>query len=152
MDLFLHCTFLSQTASRDPRVGERIESSQSPITFPVGKALTGRVVNALGQPIDGKGPLVDDEESSSTELMQVPLLQATPIPLNARAVVTKPFHTGVKAVDIMHPTAYGNRLAVIGSRGTGKSTLATSIITNQVQWKTLTNTILLETVIIVHQN
>src|SRR5450755_1070983 len=91
-------------------------------TVPVGDALLGRVVNALGEPIDGKGPI----NSSESRRMEV---QAPGIV--GRQPVTEPLQTGIKAIDAMTPIGRGQRELIIGDRKTGKTTVAIDTILNQ---------------------
>jgi F-type H+/Na+-transporting ATPase subunit alpha len=91
-------------------------------TVPVGDALLGRVVNALGEPIDGKGPI----NSSETRRMEV---QAPGIV--GRQPVSEPMQTGIKAIDAMTPIGRGQRELIIGDRKTGKTTVAIDTIINQ---------------------
>ena len=91
-------------------------------TVPVGDALLGRVVNALGEPIDGKGPI----KSTESRRMEV---QAPGIV--GRQPVTEPMQTGIKAIDAMTPIGRGQRELIIGDRKTGKTTVAVDTIINQ---------------------
>ena len=91
-------------------------------TVPVGDALLGRVVNALGEPIDGKGPV----NSTETRRMEV---QAPGIV--GRQPVSEPLQTGIKAIDAMTPIGRGQRELIIGDRKTGKTTVAIDTIINQ---------------------
>jgi F-type H+-transporting ATPase subunit alpha len=92
------------------------------LSMPVGDALLGRVVNALGVPIDGKGPLVN----AKTRRMEV---QAPGI--IGRQPVSEPLQTGIKAIDAMTPIGRGQRELIIGDRKTGKTTVAVDTILNQ---------------------
>jgi F-type H+-transporting ATPase subunit alpha len=92
------------------------------LSMPVGDALLGRVVNALGVPIDGKGPLVNP----STRRMEI---QAPGI--IGRQPVSEPLQTGIKAIDAMTPIGRGQRELIIGDRKTGKTTVAVDTILNQ---------------------
>jgi F-type H+-transporting ATPase subunit alpha len=92
------------------------------LSMPVGDALLGRVVNALGEPIDGKGPLVNP----SQRRMEV---QAPGI--IGRQPVSQPLQTGIKAIDAMTPIGRGQRELIIGDRKTGKTTVAIDTILNQ---------------------
>ena len=92
------------------------------LSMPVGDALLGRVVSALGEPIDGKGPLVNP----STRRMEV---QAPGI--IGRQPVGEPLQTGIKAIDAMTPIGRGQRELIIGDRKTGKTTVAIDTILNQ---------------------
>jgi F-type H+-transporting ATPase subunit alpha len=91
-------------------------------TVPVGDALLGRVVNALGEPIDGKGPI----KTTESRRMEV---QAPGIV--GRQPVTEPLQTGIKAIDAMTPIGRGQRELIIGDRKTGKTTVALDTIINQ---------------------
>jgi F-type H+-transporting ATPase subunit alpha len=91
-------------------------------TVPVGDALLGRVVNALGEPIDGKGPI----NTTETRRMEV---QAPGIV--GRQPVSQPLQTGIKAIDAMTPIGRGQRELIIGDRKTGKTTIAVDTIINQ---------------------
>jgi F-type H+-transporting ATPase subunit alpha len=91
-------------------------------TVPVGDALLGRVVNGLGEPIDGKGPI----NTTETRRMEV---QAPGIV--GRQPVSEPMQTGIKAIDAMTPIGRGQRELIIGDRKTGKTTVAVDTIINQ---------------------
>jgi F-type H+/Na+-transporting ATPase subunit alpha len=91
-------------------------------TVPVGDALLGRVVNALGEPLDGKGPI----NTTETRRMEV---QAPGIV--GRQPVSEPLQTGIKAIDSMTPIGRGQRELIIGDRKTGKTTVAIDTIINQ---------------------
>ena len=92
------------------------------VSVPVGPAMIGRVVNALGRPIDGKGPIEADEyrpiESPAPGILQ-------------RQPVREPLQTGIKAIDSMIPIGRGQRELIIGDRQTGKTTIAADTIINQ---------------------
>ena len=92
------------------------------LSIPVGDELLGRVVNALGQPLDGKG----DVRAASTRRMEV---QAPGI--TGRQPVHEPLQTGIKAIDSMTPIGRGQRELIIGDRKTGKTTVALDTILNQ---------------------
>jgi len=89
---------------------------------PVGKALLGRVVNALGQPVDGRGP-VDTSTRSRIEVKAPGIIQRQP--------VTEPLQTGIKSVDAMIPIGRGQRELILGDRGVGKTAIAVDAIINQ---------------------
>ena len=91
-------------------------------TVPVGDALLGRVVNSLGEPLDGKGPI----QTTETRRMEV---QAPGIV--GRQPVSEPLQTGIKAIDAMTPIGRGQRELIIGDRKTGKTTVAVDTIINQ---------------------
>ena len=102
--------------------GQAVRSTGDILSVPVGDALLGRVVNALGEPIDGKGPLVGAE----TRRMEV---QAPGI--MGRKPVHEPIQTGIKAIDSLIPIGRGQRELIIGDRKTGKTTVALDTILNQ---------------------
>lgn len=102
--------------------GDTVKRTGRIADVPVGEALKGRVVNALGQPIDGKGPIV-------TELSRRIELKAPGI--IARQPVTEPMQTGLKAIDSMIPVGRGQRELIIGDRQTGKTAVALDTIINQ---------------------
>lgn len=102
--------------------GDSVERTREVVSVPVGEALIGRVVDALGQPIDGKGP-VEAKEHRRIE---------SPAPgIIARKSVSVPLQTGIKAIDSMIPIGRGQRELIIGDRQTGKTTIATDTIINQ---------------------
>ncbi|HEY5145491.1 MAG TPA: F0F1 ATP synthase subunit alpha, partial [Polyangiaceae bacterium] len=92
------------------------------LDVPVGEALVGRVVNALGQPIDGKGP-IETPHRRRVELKAPGIL--------ARQPVKEPLQTGIKAIDAMVPIGRGQRELIIGDRQTGKTAVALDTIINQ---------------------
>ena len=92
------------------------------MSVPVGKELVGRVVNPLGQPLDGKGPVKSEQF--------LPLEKKAP-GIVARQPVKEPLQTGLKAIDSMIPIGRGQRELIIGDRQIGKSTLAIDTILNQ---------------------
>ncbi len=104
------------------REGDRVKRTGRVVSVPVGEALLGRVVNALGQPIDGKGPI----ESATYE----PIEHKAPGIIQRKHVST-PLETGIKAIDSMIPIGRGQRELIIGDRQTGKTTLAIDTILNQ---------------------
>jgi F-type H+/Na+-transporting ATPase subunit alpha len=91
-------------------------------TVPVGDGLLGRVVNALGEPIDGKGP-INSTESRRMEVQAPGIVGRQP--------VSQPLQTGIKAIDAMTPIGRGQRELIIGDRKTGKTTIAVDTIINQ---------------------
>ncbi len=102
--------------------GQTVKRTGRVVSVPVGEAMIGRVVNAIGQPIDGKGP-VDTKEYRAVE---------SPAPgIIARQPVKEPLQTGIKAIDSMIPIGRGQRELIIGDRQTGKTTIATDTIINQ---------------------
>jgi F-type H+-transporting ATPase subunit alpha len=104
------------------REGDTVKRTGRIIDVPVGPALVGRVVNALGQPIDGKGP-IDSNLRGRVELKAPGIM--------ARQTVNEPMQTGLKAVDAMIPIGRGQRELIIGDRQTGKTAVATDAIINQ---------------------
>ena len=102
--------------------GQSVKATGRILSVPVGDALLGRVVNALGEPIDGKGPLATTE----TRRMEI---QAPGI--TGRKPVHEPLQTGIKAIDAMTPIGRGQRELIIGDRKTGKTTIAVDTIINQ---------------------
>ena len=102
--------------------GQTVRSTGEILSMPVGDALLGRVVNALGTPIDGKGALV----GTQTRQMEV---QAPGI--MGRQPVHEPMQTGIKAIDSLIPIGRGQRELIIGDRKTGKTTIALDTIMNQ---------------------
>lgn len=102
--------------------GDIVKPTGSVVEVPVGEALIGRVVNALGQPIDGKGPI------RTTETRPI----ESPAPgVLARQSVKEPLQTGLKAIDSMIPIGRGQRELIIGDRQTGKTAIAIDTILNQ---------------------
>ena len=102
--------------------GDMVKRTGRIISVPVGDELLGRVVNALGQPIDGKGPITAKEFS--------PLERLAPGVVD-RLPVREPLQTGLKAIDAMIPIGRGQRELIIGDRQTGKTALAVDTILNQ---------------------
>lgn len=102
--------------------GDIVKPTGSVVEVPVGEAMIGRVVNALGQPIDGKGPIKTSESR--------PIESPAPGVL-ARQSVKEPLQTGLKAIDSMIPIGRGQRELIIGDRQTGKTAIAIDTILNQ---------------------
>jgi F-type H+-transporting ATPase subunit alpha len=102
--------------------GDIVRSTGRVISVPVGDGLVGRVVNALGQPIDGKGPIVTDRSRPVERI-------APGVP--ERQNVNEPVMTGIKAIDAMIPIGRGQRELIIGDRQTGKTAIALDAIINQ---------------------
>ena len=102
--------------------GSTIKRTGKVVSVPVGEGMIGRVVNALGQPIDGKGPI----EASNYRAI------VSPAPgILERQPVKQPLQTGIKAIDSMIPIGRGQRELIIGDRQTGKTVIATDTIINQ---------------------
>jgi F-type H+-transporting ATPase subunit alpha len=104
------------------REGDAVKRTGRIMEVPVGEAMVGRVVNPLGQPIDGKGP-IDTKKSRQMEVIAPGVV--------ARQPVTQPLQTGIKAVDGMIPIGRGQRELIIGDRQTGKTAVAIDAIINQ---------------------
>ncbi|MDO4552673.1 MAG: F0F1 ATP synthase subunit alpha [Bacillota bacterium] len=104
--------------------GDIVKPTGRVVEVPVGDALIGRVVNALGQPIDGKGP-IRTEKTRPVEFLAPGVLQ--------RRSVYQPLQTGIKAIDSMIPIGRGQRELIIGDRQTGKTALAIDTIINQAE-------------------
>jgi len=106
--------------------GATVKRTERIASLKVGEGITGRVVNTLGEPIDGKGPI-------KGETFEMPLERKAPGVI-FREPVTEPLQTGVKAVDAMIPVGRGQRELIIGDRQTGKSTVAIDTIINQKEF------------------
>lgn len=106
----------------DIREGDQVKRTGQIMQVPVGEAMIGRVVNAMGQPVDGKGPIETDQfrpvENQAPGVM-------------ARKSVHEPMQTGIKAIDAMVPIGRGQRELIIGDRQTGKTAIAIDAILNQ---------------------
>jgi F-type H+-transporting ATPase subunit alpha len=102
--------------------GDEVRRTGRVLQVPVGKALLGRVVNSLGQPLDGKGPITTDHYRP-VEFHAPGIVERQP--------VKEPLQSGLKAVDSMIPIGRGQRELIIGDRGTGKSAIAIDAIINQ---------------------
>ncbi len=114
--------FGTDNPDKDIKEGDIVKRTGRIVQMPVGDALIGRVVNALGRPIDGKGPLATDK--------------FRPIEVNApnvveRQPVKQPLETGIKAIDAMTPIGRGQRELIIADRQTGKTAIAVDTIINQ---------------------
>ena len=107
---------------RDIKEGDTVKRTRSIVDVPVGKALLGRVVDALGNPIDGKGPI----ETTERRIADVKAPGIMP-----RKSVHEPMATGLKSVDAMIPVGRGQRELIIGDRQTGKTAIALDTILNQ---------------------
>ncbi len=106
------------------REGDQVKRSGKIMSVPVGEALIGRVVNAIGQPIDDKGPITTDKF--------LPVERIAPGVI-ARQSVTEPMATGIKAIDTMIPIGRGQRELLIGDRQTGKTAVALDTIINSAK-------------------
>jgi F-type H+-transporting ATPase subunit alpha len=102
--------------------GQAVRATGRILSVPVGDGLLGRVVNPLGEPIDGRGPIEASEERR---------LEVQAPGITARQPVGEPLQTGIKAIDAMTPIGRGQRELIIGDRKTGKTTVAIDTIINQ---------------------
>ncbi len=108
--------------TRSIREGDIAKRTGKIVEVPVGKEMLGRVVDPLGQPLDGKGA-IKAEKSLPIERKALGVMQRQP--------VTQPLQTGIKAVDSMIPIGRGQRELIIGDRQTGKTAVAVDAIINQ---------------------
>ncbi len=104
--------------------GDEVKATGKLLQVPVGKGLLGRVVDALGAPLDGKGP-IQSKESYPVEKIAPGIIK--------RQSVTQPLQTGILAIDAMIPIGRGQRELIIGDRSTGKTTVAIDTIINQAR-------------------
>ncbi|HTZ21480.1 MAG TPA: F0F1 ATP synthase subunit alpha [Opitutaceae bacterium] len=104
--------------------GDEVQTTGRLLSVPVGKALLGRVVDALGRPVDGKGP-IDAQEFYPVEKIAPGII--------VRKSVSLPLFTGIMAIDSMIPIGRGQRELIIGDRGTGKTTVVIDTIINQAK-------------------
>jgi F-type H+-transporting ATPase subunit alpha len=104
--------------------GDEVQTTGRLLSVPVGKALLGRVVDALGRPVDGKGP-IDSQEFNPVEKIAPGII--------VRKSVSQPLFTGIMAIDSMIPIGRGQRELIIGDRGTGKTTVVIDTIINQAK-------------------
>jgi F-type H+/Na+-transporting ATPase subunit alpha len=104
--------------------GHEVRATGKLLQVPVGKALLGRVVNTLGEPIDGKGPIVTDV-AYPVEKIAPGIMRRTP--------VSQPVQTGIMAIDAMIPIGRGQRELIIGDRSTGKTTICIDTIISQAR-------------------
>jgi F-type H+-transporting ATPase subunit alpha len=108
---------------RGIKEGDNVKRTQEIVSAPVGKGLLGRVVDALGNPIDGKGPLTNVAERRRVDVKAPGILP--------RKSVHEPMSTGIKAIDTLVPIGRGQRELIIGDRQTGKTAVAIDAILNQ---------------------
>ncbi len=113
-------------ASKNIKEGDTVKRTQRIASIKVGEGIVGRVVNTLGFPIDGKGPIAG-------QTYEMPLERKAPGVI-FREPVTEPLQTGIKAIDAMIPVGRGQRELVIGDRQTGKSTVCIDTILNQKEF------------------
>src|SRR5271154_899387 len=104
--------------------GGEVRTTGNLLQVPVGKGLLGRVVNTLGEPVDGKGPLTSDA-TYPVEKLAPGIIRRRP--------VTQPVQTGIMAIDAMIPIGRGQRELIIGDRGTGKTTICVDSMINQAR-------------------
>ena len=104
--------------------GDEVATTGKLLSIPVGKALLGRVVDPLGRPVDGKGP-IDSKEFYPVEKIAPGII--------VRKSVSQPLFTGIMAIDSMIPIGRGQRELIIGDRGTGKTTICIDTIINQAR-------------------
>ena len=109
-------------SDEDIKEGTQVKRTGKIVSVPVGEELLGRVVNALGEPIDGKGPVLTTE----TRPIETPAFGVI-----TRKSVSRPLQTGIKAIDSMIPIGRGQRELIIGDRQTGKTAIALDTIINQ---------------------
>ena len=109
-------------SDKDIKEGDTVKTTGRIVEVPVGEGLLGRVVNALGQPVDGKGPIVSDQSR--------PVEGPAPNVVERQPVV-EPLQTGIKAIDSMIPIGRGQRELIIGDRQTGKTAILIDTILNQ---------------------
>src|ERR1700750_1889623 len=112
--------------SGDIKEGDKVKRTGQIASIKVGDGLSGRVINTLGEPIDGKGPI-------KGELYEMPLERKAPGVI-FREPVKEPLQTGIKAIDAMIPIGRGQRELIIGDRQTGKSAIAIDTIINQKEF------------------
>src|SRR3984957_17143441 len=104
--------------------GQEVRTTGKLLQVPVGKGLLGRVVNSLGQPVDGKGPIKSD--------VSYPVEKIAP-GIIKRKSVSQPVQTGIMSIDAMIPIGRGQRELIIGDRATGKTTIGIDTIINQAR-------------------
>ncbi|OGZ66973.1 MAG: F0F1 ATP synthase subunit alpha [Candidatus Staskawiczbacteria bacterium RIFCSPHIGHO2_02_FULL_33_16] len=108
------------------KAGQTVKRTKKLLSIPVGEQLLGRVIDPLGNPLDGKGPLFSEKEK-----IQYNFLENNAPNVLARESVNYPLHTGIKAIDSMIPIGRGQRELIIGDRQTGKTAIALDMIINQ---------------------
>ena len=106
------------------REGDEVRTTGKLLQVPVGKGLLGRVVNTLGEPLDGKGP-IQSEVAYPVEKLAPGIIRRSP--------VRQPMQTGIMAIDAMSPIGRGQRELIIGDRSTGKTTIGIDTIINQAR-------------------
>jgi F-type H+-transporting ATPase subunit alpha len=106
----------------DIKEGDQVRRTGRIVSVPVGEALLGRVVNALGEAVDGKGAIVSNQYRT---------IENTAPTVIERQSVKQPLQTGIRAIDALIPIGKGQRELIIGDRGTGKTAIALDTIINQ---------------------
>ena len=116
------------------RIGAEVLAKSSDFRIPVGEALVGRIVNALGEPCDGRGAMNSKfgvrSLDGKTHNLQYPVFREAP-PTMERGEVDEDFHTGIKIIDTLIPIGKGQRILVFGDRMSGKTSIGTDAIINQ---------------------
>ena len=108
--------------------GQTVKRTKQILSLPVGEQLLGRVIDPLGNPLDGKGPIFSEKDK-----VQFNFLENDAPNVIGREGVNTPLHTGIKAIDSMIPIGRGQRELIIGDRQTGKTAVALDVIINQIQ-------------------
>ncbi|WP_185882989.1 F0F1 ATP synthase subunit alpha [Blattabacterium cuenoti] len=128
-----HVSIVLLESSKNIKEGDIVQRTEKTFTSKVGEGMLGRVINVLGDPIDGKGPI-------SGELFEMPLERKAP-GIIYREPVNEPLQTGIKFIDSMIPIGRGQRELIIGDRQTGKTTIAIDTIINQKKFFKKNNSI-----------
>lgn len=113
------------------KIGDRVKNTGQILSIEVGPQIVGRVVDPLGMPLDGRGPIFSASEAKEPSKKRYFLENKAPSVLD-REPVKKPLHTGIKAIDSMIPIGRGQRELIIGDRQTGKTAIALDAIVNQL--------------------
>ncbi len=118
------------------KAGDTVKRTKQLLSIGVGEQLLGRVVDPLGNPLDGKGPIFSASSFAKASADKKDRIQYNPLENNApdvlaRESVNQPMHTGIKAIDSMIPIGRGQRELIIGDRGTGKTAIALDMIISQ---------------------
>ncbi|HQK63604.1 MAG TPA: F0F1 ATP synthase subunit alpha, partial [Candidatus Staskawiczbacteria bacterium] len=108
------------------KAGQTVKRTKQLLSIPVGENLLGRVVDPLGNPLDGKGPIFSAKDKFESYNLENPAPNVL-----SREGVNYPMHTGIKAIDAMIPVGRGQRELIIGDRQTGKTAIALDVIINQ---------------------
>ncbi|OQR91209.1 H - or Na -translocating F-type, V-type and A-type ATPase (F-ATPase) Superfamily [Thraustotheca clavata] len=106
-------------------LGMHVELTDNNLKIPVGKALLGRAINSIGQAVDGKGSLAEAD--------LYPCMRGSIPTMMERGLLKESWETGISVIDCLHPLAFGQRFAVLGPRGSGKTKLAIDMIAQQVK-------------------